>query len=254
MAKKKPAKKAKPSAATSSDVSPAPIDDAPLHPLLKATHELVHRSQLKEADYNPRGMNDEEERLLGESLERYGLVNYLVWNKQTGNLVGGHQRLRRMDKSAKDKNYKLWVNVIDVDEKTEKNLNVMLNNPAAMGAFDLAKLGEMFQKKEIDAGEATGFTPAQMYMFFGDDPIMEQPEQLLELAAQMREARERYNKIREAAGKRDDAEYYVIVFAKTEERNAFLEQLGLPVNRYVNGAELAARMLPPASATEEAKG
>ncbi len=63
--------------------------EAPLCPF-QATSETIHRSQIKEAPYNPRGMNDEERRLLSNSLKQFGLVEYLVWNKRSGNLVGGH--------------------------------------------------------------------------------------------------------------------------------------------------------------------
>ncbi len=115
---------------------------------------------------------------------------------------------------------------------------MVLNNPAVAGAFDLAKLGAMFQAKEIDA-EATGFTASQMYQFFGAAPMAEQPEMLEEVAAQMREARERYDKIKAAAGKRDDFEYYLVVFATVEDRTAFLEKVGLPSNRFVDGSALA---------------
>lgn len=216
--------------------------DAPICPYVTATHELIHRSQIKAAEYNPRGMNDQERANLSKSMETFGLVNYLVWNKRTGVLVGGHQRLADLDNKMGRKDYRLWLNVVDLDERAEKNLNVLLNNPDVAGAFDLAKLGALFQNKEIDA-EHTGFSASQLYQFFGDSPMVEQPEQLEVLAGQMREARERYNKIKEASSKRDDVNFYLVVFASVEDRSKFLEQAGLPDNRFVDGSALAAAFL-----------
>jgi len=219
--------------------------EALMCPVVSATHDNVHRSMIKEVPWNPRGMTDQERERLSKSLEKFGLVNYLVWNKRTGNLVGGHQRLAELDKRMGGKDYRMWVNVVDLGERDEKNLNILLNNPDVGGAYDLAKLGALFQNKEVDA-EDTGFSAAQLYSFFGDAPMAEQPEQLEELAAQMREARERYNKIKEAAAKRDDTHYYLVVFASVDERLAFMDEIGVGNDGgvyalCVNGADVRAR-------------
>lgn len=53
----------------------------------------VHR--IKPAAYNPRkslAPGEPEFEKLRRSLGEFGLVEPLVWNKRTGNLVGGHQR------------------------------------------------------------------------------------------------------------------------------------------------------------------
>lgn len=52
--------------------------------------------KLKPARYNPRKNlqpGDAEYEALKKSIERWDLVEPLVWNESTGNLVGGHQRL-----------------------------------------------------------------------------------------------------------------------------------------------------------------
>ena len=54
-------------------------------------------SELQPAPYNPRlelTRDDPHYRKLKRSIERFGLVEPLLWNKRTGFLVGGHQRLR----------------------------------------------------------------------------------------------------------------------------------------------------------------
>jgi ParB-like chromosome segregation protein Spo0J len=49
------------------------------------------------APYNPRRdlqPGEPEYENLKRSIETFGLVEPLVWNERTGNLVGGHQRLK----------------------------------------------------------------------------------------------------------------------------------------------------------------
>lgn len=109
--------------------------------------ERTHRSQLKKAPYNPRVIDEWSAKKLRRALEKYGLVEPLIWNKRTGNIVGGHQRLTALDAlDAHDGgtgDYLLDMSVIDVTEKREKALNVVLNNPTLQGEYDLAALRDL---------------------------------------------------------------------------------------------------------------
>mgnify|MGYP006958098040 CR=1 FL=1 len=67
-------------------------------------------------------------------------------NKRTGlTVVSGHQRLSVMDELQKfpDNDYRIRVDVIDVDEKQEKELNILLNNPNAQGTWDFNALAQI---------------------------------------------------------------------------------------------------------------
>ena len=86
----------------------------------------VSRKMLKEAPYNPRVMDEYGHKLLNKSLKKSGLVETVVWNKRTGNVVGGHQRLSELDKLEGGREYALDVAVIDVDE-TERSESIKLN-------------------------------------------------------------------------------------------------------------------------------
>ena len=77
--------------------------------------KTISRSEIKNAEYNPRVMDDNAKKRLKAALKKHGLVSALTWNKRTGNLVGGHQRLEQLDSLENDKNYSLTVCVIDVD-------------------------------------------------------------------------------------------------------------------------------------------
>lgn len=89
-------------------------------------------SKLTPAGYNPRLISDAARKGLTASIERFGLVQPIVYNKRTGNIVGGHQRLdvllARGDTEAD-------VVVVDLPEEEEKALNLTLNNPAIQGEF-----------------------------------------------------------------------------------------------------------------------
>lgn len=53
-------------------------------------------AKLKAAEYNPRRAlkpGDAEYEKLKRSITEFGYVEPVIWNKQTGNVVGGHQRL-----------------------------------------------------------------------------------------------------------------------------------------------------------------
>ena len=56
--------------------------------------KTVEVAGLKAAPYNPREIGDEAYRGLASSIEEFGLVQPIVWNRETGNVVGGHQRLK----------------------------------------------------------------------------------------------------------------------------------------------------------------
>ena len=70
----------------------------------KGFHEVnnIPRNEIKEADYNPRIIDEDNLKKLTKDIREHGLVTPLVWNKRTGVLVSGHQRLAAMDKIHRD--------------------------------------------------------------------------------------------------------------------------------------------------------
>lgn len=126
----------------------------------------VKRSQIKFADYNPRIIDESNQKKLVKAIRENGLIEPLVWNKRTGVLVGGHQRLTAADKIYRKKDYEVPVAIIDVDEKTEKKLNVQLNNPSMQGDWDLSELADL--AKDVSF-EDMGFNKADIdFLYDGD--------------------------------------------------------------------------------------
>ncbi|MFT7653910.1 MAG: hypothetical protein ACI9UU_003024, partial [Candidatus Azotimanducaceae bacterium] len=98
------------------------------------TIDFEHKrvSDLIPADYNPRDISETALQGLRNSVERFGLVEPIVWNKRTGKVVGGHQRLKVLQQMGE---LETQVAVVDLNETEEKALNVALNNPAIAGDF-----------------------------------------------------------------------------------------------------------------------
>ncbi len=101
-------------------------------------------SRINCAPYNPRKdlqPGDPEYEKLKKSLDEFGCVEPLVWNKRTGHLVGGHQRFKvLLAQGAKD----AQVSVVDLPIEREKALNLALNKIA--GAWDETKLAELLDE------------------------------------------------------------------------------------------------------------
>jgi hypothetical protein len=100
---------------------------------------IIKRSQIHKAPYNPRTISEARRNKLATSLRRYGMVVPLVWNKQTGNLVGGHQRLDILDadnlQTHGGGDYDVEVSAVDLPLIEEKKLNVILNSREIGGEF-----------------------------------------------------------------------------------------------------------------------
>lgn len=132
--------------------------------------ETIKRENIKNAPYNPRIMDKDAADRLRKEIRQNGLVAAPVWNRRTGNIVGGHQRIKQLDTLEKSQDYELTVCVIDVDEKQEAILNVELNNASIQGEWDLGKLAEMSDQFDIDFMNDLSFTEDDVdFMFSGDD-------------------------------------------------------------------------------------
>jgi len=100
--------------------------------------EVRRVSDLHPAPYNPRTIDPEAMAGLRRSVKEFGLVEPIVWNRQTARVVGGHQRLQALAEMGVQETP---VVVVDLDETREKALNLALNNPAIAGEFTPDVLG-----------------------------------------------------------------------------------------------------------------
>jgi DNA modification methylase len=101
---------------------------------------------------------------LGVSLQDFGDLSGIVWNRRTGQLVAGHQRVKAL-RAAGVKDWTLDgdagavvhpktrerfpVRVVDWDEITQRAANITANNPQISGEWDVQAV--LRQMKEIEA-------------------------------------------------------------------------------------------------------
>lgn len=115
----------------------------------QAEQRTVKRSDINFASYNPRVISEDARKKLKKNLQTVGLLGGVIWNERTGNLVSGHQKVsimdtvNRYDTENGNNDYELRVEVVDFDEKTEKEQNLFMNNRKAQGQFDEDMLREM---------------------------------------------------------------------------------------------------------------
>lgn len=102
-------------------------------------------SDLKPAPYNPRQSTAKQESNLKKSLEKFGVVEPIIWNKQTGYIVGGHFRVRELKKLGFKE---IDCVIVDLNEEDEKELNIRLN--ANIGAWDYDILANVWNSEQLD--------------------------------------------------------------------------------------------------------
>lgn len=194
--------------------------------------ETISRDMIKNAPYNPRIIDKEAKRRLRKNIAKHGLVSALTWNKRTGNLVGGHQRLEQLDALEKSKDYDLTVCVVDVDEREEAALNVQLNNPSMQGEWDLDKLANMTEEFDLDLSEDMGFTESDIdFLFEGDERFSELFETVEgeKMRGDLDKVKEARKKSAENLKERNNINWYtVIVFENEQDRDNFMKEISIP--------------------------
>lgn len=222
----------------------------------------VKRSEIHPADYNPRKIDEQGKRMLKRSMKQFGVVGGIIVNSQTGNtIVGGHQKVAILDEMYKypDNDYSLRVEMISVDRKTEKTLNIALNNGNISGQWDFDALARIVP--DIDWKDA-GLTDADLNMIGVDyllqteaensiaealsdmmSPVTEQKEaekaakqlERAEKVAHMKEVKQQVKENAQKLAENMDA-YVVLSFDTYEAKAAFMARFGYdPDMKFIKG-------------------
>ena len=111
--------------------------------------ERILINKLKPATYNPRQISKKQYKDLEESIDKFGLVDPIIVNKDM-TIIGGHQR------------YKIWVEkakqssidditipcvVLELNKEQERELNIRLNKSG--GEWDMDILANEFDVEEL---------------------------------------------------------------------------------------------------------
>lgn len=233
----------------------------------------LKRSQIQLHSQNPRIISEENRKALKRGIKKFGMVGGIVVNKRTGyTLVSGHQRLSVMDElqkynpETKENDYPIRVDLIDVEEKEEKELLILLNNPSAQGEWDYDALRELIP--DIDYKDA-GLTEQDLDIIGVDFNFQTEEENIIanELEDLMEPAREEHQselaqkqaeraekvahmkqvkqEVKEAATKAAanmDA-YLMLSFDTWEAKAEFCERFGFnPGDKFLKGEVFAEKM------------
>lgn len=133
-------------------------------------NQQLDSSLIKPAPYNPRKISESGFRYLKNSVEKFGDISGITWNKRTGRLITGHQRWTVLNEKFSDlylehlsedrhrvmslaHGYVGYImRVVDWDEITEKAANVTANNNNIGGEFQIDILADLnAQLKEFDS-------------------------------------------------------------------------------------------------------
>lgn len=109
--------------------------------------EIKKLTELKKAEYNPRTITDTAKHGMKASLQAFGDLQPIVWNKRTGNIVSGHQRYDVLTELGETETE---VIIVDFDDLTEKKANLEMNNQSITGDWDEAKLADILDEIKLD--------------------------------------------------------------------------------------------------------
>lgn len=246
------------------------------------------RSELNMASYNPRKISENARKRLKANLKRVGLLGGIVWNEDTGHIVSGHQRLSVMDEVNKydpetmENDYPLRVEVVHLDEKSEKEQNLFMNNRSVQGTFDDDKLKEMLRGIDVDLA---GYDELDLNLLgLTETPKVQNTDKVFSMEdfAEVHERQKQFDEAVQSEEQRDidrskdfyeDTEenqiarhaevekikdrirnkadtndngmlsYIVLSFENEQEKLHFLQMMGYsPDDRYINGKEFSDRI------------
>ncbi|MDV7696284.1 DNA methylase [Chryseobacterium soli] len=93
--------------------------------------ETIHikRSEINFAPYNPKTHSKKQIEEQRANIKRVAFLGGIVWNKTTRNLIDGHKRIMSLDilngyDGSPETDYDIKVEMIELDEKTEREQNV----------------------------------------------------------------------------------------------------------------------------------
>lgn len=146
----------------------------------------------------------------------------------------------------KSKDYELTVSVVDVDEREEAKLNVLLNNPSMQGDWDLDKLGMMTEDFGLDPIKDLGFTESDVdFLFEGDERFSKlfETQEGEDMRGKLEEIKASKQQSREKLKEANSIQWFtVIVFENEEERKSFHKEIGIPIHEQYITADQVHRL------------
>lgn len=104
----------------------------------------IWRSQINYASYNPKRHSKEQVNQIKKNILKVAFLGGIVWNSLTGNLIDGHKRIMALDivngyDGTKETDYKVKVEKIQLDTKTEKEQNIFQTQSRSQLELDMLR-------------------------------------------------------------------------------------------------------------------
>jgi hypothetical protein len=206
----------------------------------KFSMEVMLRSAIKEHPQNPRIIAESAKKKLKAKMKEVGLIQPLIVNRTTGYLLESLDSLERYKPGITD--YELEVAVVELDTKAELEMLVFLNNPSAMGSWDLDELATIALSGDGIELSGMGFDQADAEMMFegdarfnglfGDNEATKQAKEALKTIKQEgNEAKgpSGLDAFRAKGGKDISSDFYVVVVCQdVAEKEALMKHLHVP--------------------------
>ncbi len=216
------------------------------------TVELVWRSTIKEHPLNPRTISEAARKKLRASVKEIGVMDTPVFNRATGHLVGGHQRLHTIDflekyKQADDgtvkNDYQVEASIVEMTPEQEAKALVRLNNQNLQGSWDgelLAELGKLATFEDM------GFERVDLEFIMdgieGADVFFEDAAPVKETKGALDTIKADRKAMGEEKARSQSVDYYVTVICKDQaEKEKLMKHLGIPKGElYISPSEIFA--------------
>lgn len=123
---------------------------------------------------NPRKITEKKLKMMGKSMREFGDLSGIIFNRQTGNLIAGHQRIKHFDPNWEIDDGFIRTSFgdfvfreVDWDSKKEMIANIAANKHS--GEWDISMLENMIEQvnNELINIELTGFEQQELQNLFG---------------------------------------------------------------------------------------
>lgn len=117
---------------------------------VKPEIQEVKLADIAPAPYNPRDIYPESLAGLRHSLEKFGMLDFLVINKRNMRIISGHQRYKVLQADGTESALAI---LVDFDEATEQACNVAMNS-AQISGFWTSAIGPILERLKTDMPDA----------------------------------------------------------------------------------------------------
>lgn len=216
---------------------------------------VIKRSQINFAPYNPRKEDPEVVKKLKKNFKTVGYLGGIVWNRLSSYLVSGHKRVQTLDiineyDGTPETDYEIKIEAVELDDKTEREQNIFMNSPSAMGEFDMAKMKILVPEIDYKAAGLSeadmniyGIAIAQQEISAGVDNVVDDFEEIQRPYEERKAAvKEMKNQIKQQSDQKvEDIESYVMInFKSYRAKSSFMIRFGFaPDAQFIPGEMFA---------------